>query len=278
MPACSRCPSGRYAESFGASACAACAAGHVSNAENTLCTPCASGTAPDATGAKCERCTGRTYAPLASSAACELCPMGHVANAGGTGCEACAAGTLLRAGATTCEACDVNTIAPGTASISCFSCPPGSVADPLRTVCEPCPAGTYRSNQTVCTPCETGFYAPSSGSTSCLPARASSLCLADELCPLATVQPIKLTAIFTSTTSDLFGQEPNSNPFEGISRSRQRRRLREIDLGIFGGSNAKATERESSTVQYGTLNATVTEPVIQDESIAVPFWTNEALI
>eukprot|EP00741_Cyanophora_paradoxa_P019957 tig00021179_g19262.t1 len=280
MSACDKCPSGTFNSRFGAGACTPCAPGTISREDGLSCTAaldllseCPAGRAPSADGSACEACPDGSFAERLSTPFCSACPPGHVSNGQRTACTPCAPGQYLPGNSTACATCPVNSVSSTLAALACSVCALGSVSDPTSTQCTLCPPGTFRgsANQTLCAPCGSGTYQPDYGSTECLP------CPANTLCPLATVKPLALGS------GGGFGSSLEISEAAAPAAARSLRELeaggpRAPGRGRWRALLAESDDTQSATVLYGTLNATVTEPQIKDETEANKLLTQRFII
>ena len=177
---CDRCPVGFYSEA-NAIACTSCTAGFSSDGGITCsyrgcfmngatsCAACNPGFVSQNGSMFCEACSPGTFAAVST---CLACRAGfYSASSAATACSACPAGTYAGdAGASTCTACPPGQYSsPG--SVRCSSCPSGFfAANASASGCAPCPLGTSRfANDSTwyCTPCPSGTAANATGFSNC---------------------------------------------------------------------------------------------------------------
>lgn len=167
--------------------CKACAAGHYTDAANTLeecvlcnkgtrsgpgarsCVPCLNGSVATQRGmGDCTYCFPGTY-EAGRNIDCQPCPAGTSgARSGMSMCLDCPEGRVSEGGAVECAVCAAGEYAHG--SSECLGCPEGTFnPGPGATSCEACPIGRFADGNgtSSCRECSTGFYSRRTGTTKC---------------------------------------------------------------------------------------------------------------
>ena len=158
--------------------CAQCIPGTYSLGYQDACTPCPQGLIAWSYGSTgCVTCPTNTYAPSTAGASNCICNAGYAHNSLDSGCYQCQAGFYSLGGTGyTCTQCAPGTYS-GTGQSACQSCSPGTYNPGGLTACAGCAPG-YATNSygtQSCTPCGVGTYSPGSQAT-CQTCAANSYC------------------------------------------------------------------------------------------------------
>eukprot|EP00741_Cyanophora_paradoxa_P022275 tig00000246_g21504.t1 len=268
---CLPCPLGSYRDSHFAT-CQPCpittaarregmSPGKVPRKDRAECVDCEGGYMP--INGTCVRCDSVSTA-LPGDPTCTPCPEGFVANDLGTECIACNVSMYRPAGAMSCIKCPRNTIS-GNGSPGCTQCAGGEVSDETQAFCSPCARGQYRNvSMDYCTPCPPGFMAGENGASACLP------CAATQLCPVGTADPVEIPRY-----QDVIGGIKDL--VAGARIVPQRRRVRLLGCAEptkFSDGRRRGLLQDAiddfvvETFVDDTVNATITRPEIEDESVA----------
>eukprot|EP00741_Cyanophora_paradoxa_P022280 tig00000246_g21509.t1 len=258
---CQPCPITTAARREGMVQCEPCPPGKVPRKDRAECVDCEGGYMP--INGTCVRCDSVSTA-LPGDPTCTPCPEGFVANDLGTECIACNVSMYRPAGAMSCIKCPRNTVS-GNGSPGCTRCPGGEVSDETQAFCSPCARGQYRNvSMDYCTPCPPGFMSGEDGATACVP------CAATQLCPVGTADPVEIPRY-----QDVIGGIKDLVAGARIVPQRRRVRL----LGCAEPTKCSDGRRRGllqdaidefvvETFVDDTVNATITRPEIEDESVA----------
>eukprot|EP00741_Cyanophora_paradoxa_P022279 tig00000246_g21508.t1 len=258
---CQPCPITTAARREGMVQCEPCPPGKVPRKDRAECVDCEGGYMP--INGTCVRCDSVSTA-LPGDPTCTPCPEGFVANDLGTECIACNVSMYRPAGAMSCIKCPRNTIS-GNGSPGCTQCAGGEVSDETQAFCSPCARGQYRNvSMDYCTPCPPGFMAGENGASACLP------CAATQLCPVGTADPVEIPRY-----QDVIGGIKDL--VAGARIVPQRRRVRLLGCAEptkFSDGRRRGLLQDAiddfvvETFVDDTVNATITRPEIEDESVA----------
>ena len=162
---CEGCHQGTHAPAPGATFCAPCPAGTMSEEVGTRtspwpitnCTPCPVGQAATAlkVGFMCTQCHAPWFTHKAGALRCLLCGAGSVKNVSeATGCTVCAAGTYQSRHASQCLECTPGTYSQQGRSNGCDKCSAGTfTATPGSVACAVCtPGSTSNLGARWCSP------------------------------------------------------------------------------------------------------------------------------
>ena len=174
--ACAACAAGTYSGAENASACDVCDAGtYAGDRGLSACVACAAGTFMDATNASvCENCGVGMYGGSPQATACQPCAAGFFnGQTNATACQACVDGYQPYQGASACVACPHPHMIASNGATAC-TCDRGAVFDVSKTRCGLCFAGFFKSNVgeggcALCPPYSQSLLDGASVCASCVP-------------------------------------------------------------------------------------------------------------
>lgn len=172
---CGTCPSGRYQNSSGASACLPCPRGFACEEGSVTPLACLPGQYQDEEAASlCKVCSAGRYQDESSQESCLLCPQGAFCEAGATRVTECRPGyhqpTAGSSSTGACLACPPGRFQNESGGAGCYPCTPGSFCAAAAQMPSPCLPGTFQgaSEASECASCPKDTYSSLTGVTSCV--------------------------------------------------------------------------------------------------------------